>query len=115
VPEQLTKHPDVTLQVLRSAGAQCGEGAPQSILVKCPAQRFCKVPGGELCVYGLGEAPQMTQITTADWQSVQQAVQGGEPSKGILHAGDAALTGAAGIVVGAALAVVVLRWRKRRP
>ena len=26
MPEQLTKHPEVTLQVLRSAGARCGEG-----------------------------------------------------------------------------------------
>ena len=27
MPEQLTRHPEVTLQVLRSAGAKCGEGA----------------------------------------------------------------------------------------
>ena len=59
MPEQLTKHPDVTLQVLRSAGAQCGNGAPQEILQACPAARFCKLPGGEICVYGLTDAPRI--------------------------------------------------------
>ena len=68
MPEQLTKYPDVTLQVLRSAGAKCGAGAPQEILTKCPAPRFCKLPGGEICVYGLPEAKQMTQISGAEWQ-----------------------------------------------
>jgi len=74
MPEQLTKHPDVTLQVLRSAGAKCAAGAPQEILTSCPAARFCKLPGGEICVYGLADAPRMTQITAGDWQSVLQAV-----------------------------------------
>jgi hypothetical protein len=73
VPEQLTKHPDVTLQVLRSAGAPCGVGAPQEILTRCPAERFCKLPGGELCVYGLPDAPQMTQLTAADWRALAAA------------------------------------------
>jgi len=74
MPEQLTKHPDVTLEVLRSAGAQCGAGAPQQILKSCPQARFCKLPGGEICVYGLGDAAQMTQIGAAEWQTVLQAV-----------------------------------------
>jgi hypothetical protein len=113
VPEQLTKHPDVTLQVLRSAGAKCGEGAPQSILAKCPAERFCKLPGGELCVYGLSEAPQMTQIAASDWQAVQQALQGSQQLPTPLLGADAMLTGAAGIAVGAALAVIVLRFKQR--
>ena len=56
MPEQLTKHPEVTLQVLRSAGAQCGTGAPPTILKACPAERFCKLPGGDICVYGLADA-----------------------------------------------------------
>ena len=43
MPEQLTKHPEVTLEVLRSAGAKCGEGTQQSILTQCPAERFCKL------------------------------------------------------------------------
>ena len=70
MPEQLTKHPEVTLQVLRSSGAKCGEGAAQEILMKCPASRFCKLPGGEICVYGLPEATQMTQISSAEWQAL---------------------------------------------
>ncbi|MEO6745338.1 MAG: hypothetical protein ABIS28_03820, partial [Caldimonas sp.] len=68
MPEQLTKHPEVTLDVLRSAGALCGErAAPQAILTTCPVDRFCKLPGGEICVYGLRDAASMSQITKADW------------------------------------------------
>jgi hypothetical protein len=70
MPEQLTKHPEVTLQVLRSAGAQCGGGAKPEILTACPAAQFCKLPGGEICVYGLPQATQMTQISAADWRSI---------------------------------------------
>jgi hypothetical protein len=74
MPEQLTKHPDVTLQVLRSAGAHCGDGVPQEILGTCPAERFCKLPGGEICVYGLDDAPRMTQIGPSDWRALLPAV-----------------------------------------
>ena len=70
MPEQLSKHPEVTLQVLRSAGAKCGEGAAQEILTQCPAARFCKLPGGEVCVYGLPDAARMTQISTAEWRAL---------------------------------------------
>ena len=66
MPEQITRHPDVTLQVLESAGAQCGKGAPQKILKQCPAERFCALPGGEMCIYGIEQIPQMTQIRPAD-------------------------------------------------
>jgi hypothetical protein len=70
MPEQLTKHPEVTLQVLKSGGARCGEGAPQTILSTCPAERFCALPGGEICVYGLPDAAAMTQLEPADWQAL---------------------------------------------
>ena len=63
MPEQITKYPDVTLKVLKGAGAVCGEGAPQKILTQCPAERFCSLPTGEICVYGINEIPQMTQVT----------------------------------------------------
>lgn len=66
MPEQLTKHPEVTLEVLKSGGAKCGEGAPQTILKQCPAARFCALPGGEICVYGLADAGRMTQISRAE-------------------------------------------------
>jgi hypothetical protein len=70
MPEQLTKHPEVTIQVLRSAGVKCGEGSVQEILTKCPADSFCKLPGGEICVYGLANASKMTQISTSELQAL---------------------------------------------
>lgn len=66
MPEQITKYPDITLQVLKGGGARCGEGVPQRILKQCPADRFCALPTGELCVYGIGDIPRMTQITPAE-------------------------------------------------
>lgn len=62
MPEQISKYPEVTLKVLKDAGARCGEGLPQKILTKCPADRFCALPTGEICVYGIEQIPQMTQI-----------------------------------------------------
>jgi hypothetical protein len=50
------------IQVLKGAGAKCGEGAAQKILTQCPAARFCALPTGEICVYGIDEIPHMTQI-----------------------------------------------------
>ena len=63
MPEQISKYPEVTLKVLKGAGAVCGEGAEQKILTQCPAERFCALSTGEICVYGVEEIPQMTQIT----------------------------------------------------
>ena len=64
MPEQISKYPDVTLQVLRESGAVCGQGAPQNILKQCPRDRFCSLRTGEICVYGINEIPKMTQITS---------------------------------------------------
>lgn len=63
MPEQITKYPEVTIKVLTGAGSRCGEGAEQNILTQCPRKRFCALPSGEVCVYGIEEIPQMTQIT----------------------------------------------------
>jgi hypothetical protein len=63
MPEQISKYPEVTLKVLKGSGAVCGEGANQRILTKCPADHFCSLRAGEICVYGIEEIPQMTQIT----------------------------------------------------
>jgi hypothetical protein len=112
MPEQLTKHPEVTLQVLRSAGARCGEGTEQAILTQCPAERFCKLPGGELCVFGLGDAGRMTQISAAEWQRL--AAPGGAPAPVAALGGDALLGGAVGLLAGAAIGVAMSRWRRRR-
>ncbi len=70
MPEQISKYPEVTLQVLKGAGARCGEGAPQKILTQCPTERFCSLSTGEICVYGIDEIPQMTQITSGELASV---------------------------------------------
>lgn len=95
MPEQISKYPDVTLKVLKGAGAVCGEGAPQKILTQCPAERFCSLPTGEICVYGMKEIPQMTQITSQELAQVvcPRAQQG---------AGDSAvISGVEGIMLGA--------------
>jgi hypothetical protein len=113
MPEQLTKHPEVTLQVLRSAGAQCGVGAPQAILTQCPAARFCKLPGGEVCVYGLQEAPRMTQLSAADWQAVQLALRPSAPSAAnTFSPQDFALAGGT-LVVGLLLGALLARFGRR--
>ncbi len=70
MPEQITKYPDVTLQVLSEAGAVCGKGAPPKILKQCPADRFCSLPTGEMCIYGIKDIPGMTQIAPAELAQV---------------------------------------------
>lgn len=70
MPEQISKYPEITLEVLRGAGAVCGEGAPQKILKKCPSERFCSLPTGEICVYGIKDIPQMTQIKSQELAKV---------------------------------------------
>jgi hypothetical protein len=70
MPEQISKYPDVTLKVLKGAGAVCGEGAPQQILTHCPAESFCSLSTGEICVYGIEQIPQMTQITRQELAQV---------------------------------------------
>jgi hypothetical protein len=62
MPEQITKYPEVTLKVLKEAGAHCGEGVKQRILTKCPREQFCALPSGEICVYGIEQIPKMTQV-----------------------------------------------------
>ncbi|AMO24403.1 hypothetical protein GCM10027034_13410 [Ramlibacter solisilvae] len=113
MPEQLTKHPEVTLQVLRSAGAKCGEGAVQEILTQCPAEHFCKLPGGELCVYGLPEAARMTQFSAQDWQALS-APQPVPPPATFAIGGEALAMGGAGLILGMLLALIVSRRRARR-
>lgn len=70
MPEQISKYPEVTLQVLRESGAVCGQGAPQNILKQCPRDRFCSLRSGEICVYGINEIPKMTQITAQELAKV---------------------------------------------
>jgi hypothetical protein len=112
MPEQLTKHPDVTLQVLRSSGAQCAEGAVQDILTRCPAERFCKLPGGEVCIYGLPDASKMTQITTAEWRALAPAEPVQTPDA---VSGEVLLSGGIGLLAGAAIGLATAHlWRRHR-
>lgn len=111
MPEQISKYPDVTLEVLEGAGAVCGEGAPQEILTQCPAERFCSLPSGEVCVYGINEIPRMTQITA---QELAQVVCP-------MTQQDAAVSGAMPTVEGIMLGAVFLAglalgrlWQKLR-
>jgi hypothetical protein len=111
MPEQISKYPDVTLKVLEGAGAACGRGAPQKILTRCPADRFCALPTGEICVYGIKEIPQMTQIAPRELAQVVC------PSAPRSHWPSAALAGADGLLIGAIfVAGLVLggaRWTRR--
>jgi hypothetical protein len=70
MPEQISKYPEVTLQVLRESGAICGQGTPQQILKQCPRDRFCSLRTGEICVYGINDIPKMTQITSQELAKV---------------------------------------------
>jgi len=111
MPEQITKYPDVTLQILREAGAVCGKGAPQKILKQCPADRFCSLPTGEMCIYGIKDIPRMTQIASAE---LAQVVCPLTPKEASFAAGfpglEAAMIGAV-FLGGIALGKV---WRKPR-
>src|SRR3989338_717225 len=104
MPEQITKYPEVTLKVLKGAGAVCGEGAPQKILTQCPADRFCSMPTGEVCVYGISEIPQMTQITLHELAEVvyPKGQQAAEISGAMWTTGGIALAAVfvAGLVLG---------------
>jgi len=108
MPEQLTRHPEITLKVLKSAGAKCGEGAEQRILKACPADRFCRLPRGEICVYGLEDAPRMTQIKPADWESIAAATV---PAAQLRTASSADFTalGIAALVLGLVLGFAIAR------
>jgi hypothetical protein len=103
MPEQLTKYPDVTMQVLESAGARCGAGGPQKILKQCPAERFCSLPGGEMCVYGVEETLQMTQIAPADLATVVCPPADSAKASMIPDFGSAALFLGIGVIIGAVL------------
>ncbi|RJG04706.1 hypothetical protein D3870_00525 [Noviherbaspirillum cavernae] len=96
MPEQITRYPDVTLQVLKGAGAQCGVGAPQKILTQCPKERFCSLPSGELCIYGIEQIPQMTQIRSHELAQVLAPAPSGAMSDGLALAAAFLAGGATG-------------------
>lgn len=112
MPEVITKHPDVVKEVVQSAGAKCGTGAPQKILTKCPREQFCAFPGGELCVYSPNDVEKMTQLSRAEL--CERRTDASPPAGGALAA-DAATWGVASMLPAAIVAAVVLRRRRRKP
>ena len=77
MPELLTKHPDVAIQVLVGGGARCGPGQQQTILSKCRPERFCTTSSGEVCIFGLDEVSHMTQVTKAELCGTRSEGAGG--------------------------------------
>lgn len=109
MPELISKYPEVTQQVLKSAGAVCGEGGLPKILTRCPAERFCSLPGGEFCVYGLDGISATTQITAREWASA--VCPGGAPQLGLAAGAGAAEWVMLGAVFAAGL-VLGRCWRR---
>lgn len=70
MPEIITKYPESLIKTLNHAGAKCGVGSKQQILTKCPSEKFCALPAGEICVYSVNDIPSMTQIKLADIEKV---------------------------------------------
>jgi hypothetical protein len=112
MPEQLTKHPEVTIHVLRSAGAKCGEGSVQEILTKCPADSFCKLPGGEICVYGLADASKMTQISTSELQALVPRPEAAPPPPSATPGAFFYFAVVCALLVGAALGTAAAKRRR---
>lgn len=109
MPEVITKYPDIVLQILRESGAECGTGAVQRILTACPTERFCSLPTGEICVYGLNEIPQMTQISSAEIAQVVSAVPVSAPIFSI----EAFLLISLALIVGVFFGVLLFRKIKK--
>jgi hypothetical protein len=111
MPEQISKYPDVTLQVLKESGAICGQGAPQNILKQCSRDRFCSLRTGEICVYGINEIPKMTQVTA---QELAQVVCPQARKTAVFSAGISALEAALIIAVfvsGVGVGKLRPKWR----
>lgn len=73
MPEVISKYPEITFNVLKEAGAHCGPEVQPRILTKCPSERFCSLPTGEICVYGLDEIGKTTQISQQEIMAVMAA------------------------------------------
>jgi hypothetical protein len=112
MPEQLTKYPEVTINVLRSAGAKCGEGSVQEILTKCHANSFCKLRGGEICVYGLADASKVTQISTSELQALVPRPEAAPPPPPATPGAFFYFAVVCALLVGAALGAAAAKRRR---
>ena len=112
MPEQITKDPDVTIQVLKESGARCGPGVKKTILTQCPSERFCSLPSGEMCIYGIAQIPQMTQIKPQELASVVCPLA----KRAENDAPQPVLAGADGLLAAFAAGLLVSwLWRRKRP
>lgn len=113
MPEQISKYPEVTMKVLKGGGAQCGPGVEKKILKQCPSEQFCSFPSGEICVYGLDQIPQMTQIKPPEL--AQAVCPPGKAAQAHLGAGLWPEASALGITfaLGIAVGAVSLKLRNR--
>ena len=70
MPDIITKHPDVVINILKNANIVCGENIKPSMLTSCPKDSFCTLPKGELCIYDVKDALHTSQITQLDLLSI---------------------------------------------
>jgi hypothetical protein len=117
MPEVLTKHPDVVRGFLEQSGGKCGPGQTQAILKDCPPEQFCSVTGGEICIYGVQQAGQMTQLPAHELRErlcIERAdvtTSGGGCGASCGIAADERVEGDASvIVIAAAVAALSARW-----
>ena len=103
MPEQISKYPEVTLQVLKGAGGRCGAGVEQKILTQCAPERFCSFASGEVCIFGLEHVSQLTQIEANDLAGALRTMEGG---MGLHGAGGLTATFVVGFLAG-----VLACWR----
>jgi hypothetical protein len=83
----------------------------QKILTRCPPERFCALPTGEICVYGIAEIPQMTQVTLEELARVLCP-----PAQQPMAMLSTAVSGLETALLGAALIVGIIAgrfWRGR--
>lgn len=68
MPEIITQYPETVIEILQNTpNVRCGPSAgPPQILKRCPPTQFCRLPQGEICVYGLNQIDLMTQLNRQD-------------------------------------------------
>lgn len=108
MPEVVTKYPTTLLTILRGGGARCGPDQTQKVLKRCPPERFCTTPTGEICVYGLDQVTDLQQITRDEF-----AARICKQNDGCQFYPDAASQNPSGELLVAAFAAIVVGWALR--
>jgi hypothetical protein len=76
-------------------------------------EQFCKLPGGELCVFGLADASKMTQITATEWQALVPSASFETDRPAESPGVELLLSAAVGLFAGVACAFSTALWRWR--